>query len=281
MHLQKLFDFSGPLALLGILAALVGAIPSNALAQKVKLDDLIKGHLESIGSAESRSAAENLLISGTGSIVCQRGCVGNIEGPATVASAMGKRLLAMKFNNLNYPGERFLFNGKNVEVARLPSTQYSVLGLFFYQYNMLLREGLVGGTLTLGWPFLDLENTNPKLRYRGLKKMDGRQLHQVEFSPRKGRSDFTIHLYFEPDTFRHVISRYRTSLDGLAGANTRYTIVEKFSDFIVEDGLTLPHSYEMQFESHVHLLTWRMELTGFQTSQEIDPAMFDVMYGEE
>ena len=281
MHLQKLLDFSVVLAFLGILATFLGAIPSNALAQQVKLDDLIERHIESIGSAESRSAVENLVVSGTGSIVCQRGCVGNMGGPATIASAMGKRLIAIKFNNINYPGERFLFDGKSVEVARLPSAQYSVMGMFFHDNGMFLREGLPGGALTLGWPLLDLENTNPRLRYRGLKDMEGRQLHDVEFSPRRGRSDFNIHLYFEPDTFRHVLSRYRTALSGLAGDNTRYTIVERFSDFLVEDGLTLPHSYEMQFESLTYLLQWRMSLTGFQTNLEIDPAMFDVAFDAE
>lgn len=185
----------------------------------------------------------------------------------------------MKFNSAGYPGERFLFNGKSVEVARLRlPAQYSILGAFFYYNGMFLREGLPGGVLTLGWPMLDLEATNPRLRYRGLQKMEGLQLHDIEFSPRSGRSDFSIHLYFEPDTFRHVLSRYRTSLSGVVDDDRRHTIVERFSDFAEEDGLTLPHSYEMQFEGLGDLLQWKMSLTVFRANEEIDPAMFDVSF---
>lgn len=83
MRLQNLPEFSPALAFLGILAAFLGVIPSNALAQPVKLDDLIERHLESIGPAESRRAVKSLVISGTGAITCHRGCLGSIQGPAT------------------------------------------------------------------------------------------------------------------------------------------------------------------------------------------------------
>jgi len=278
MRLQKLHDFSVVRPFLGILAAFLGVIPSNALAQQVKLDDLIKRHLESIGPAESRRAVENLVISGTGSITCQRGCFGSAQGPATVASAMGKRLIAMNFNNVSYPGERFLFNGKSVEVSRLPQAQYSVLGLFLYDNRMFMGEGLLGGTLTQGWPLLDLEGRKPRLNYRGLKEIEGRKLHDVEFRPRSGGSDFTVHLYFEPDTYRHVISRYGTTLSNLPEGSVPHQIVERFSDFLVENGLTLPHGYEMQFDGPGHGLRWSMRLTTFQANLEIDPAMFDVSF---
>jgi len=279
MRLQNLPVFSPALAFLGILAALLGVIPSNALAQPVKLDDLIERHLESIGPAENRRAVKSLVISGMGSITCNRGCLGSIQGPATVASAMGKRLIAMKFNNVSYPGERFLFNGKSVEVARLPQAQYSVLGLFFYDNRMFMGEGLLGGTLTQGWPLLDLEGRKPRLRYQGLQEIEGRRLHDVEFRPRSGRSDFTVHLYIEPDTYRHVITRYGTALSGLPDDTLPHLIVERFSDFLVEDGLTLPRGYEMQFEGPGHSLQWRMRLTKSQANLEIDPAMFDVSFG--
>ena len=278
MRLQKLLDFREALAFLGLLAAYVGVTPSNALAQKVKLEDVIAGHLESIGPAESRRAAKNLVVSGMGSILCQRGCVGSIQGPATVASAMGKRLIAMQFNNVSYPGEKFIFDGKSVEVARLPEGKYSVLSLFFYDNKIFMGEGLLGGTLTQGWPLLDLEGRKPRLNYRGLKEIDGRRLHDVEFRPRSGRVDFTVHLYFEPDTYRHVMTNYRTSLSNLPGDTVPHVIVEKFSDFRAENGLTLPHGYEMQFDGPGNLLQWRMQLTRFQANLEIDPATFDVSF---
>jgi len=41
--------------------------------------------------------------------------------------------------------------------------------------NVPLREGLLGGVLSAAWPLLRLAQQNPKLEYRGLKKMEGRQ----------------------------------------------------------------------------------------------------------
>jgi hypothetical protein len=279
MRPQNLVDFPVLRAFFGILAAFLGMIPSDALAQPVKLEELIERHLASIGSAESRRAVENLVISGTGSIACQRGCVGSIEGPATVASAMGKRLIAMKFDNLAYPGERFLFDGKSVEVAKLQDAKYTVLGMFLHDNQMFMGEGLLGGVLTQGWPLLDVEGRKPRLRYQGLKETEGRKLHDVEFRPRSGRSDFNIHFYFEPDTYRHVLTRSSTALSGLPDGAVPEVIVERFSNFLAEDGITLPHDYEMQFDGPAHMLQWRMQLTRFQANPKIDPAMFGVSFG--
>ncbi len=281
MRVQNLPGITAGLAFLGTLTAFPGAFPSNALAQPVKLDDLIERHLESIGPAEGRRAAENLVITGTGSISCVRGCVGNVQGAATIASAAGKRLIAMKFNSAAYPGERFLFNGKSVEVARLPAAQYSVLGLFFGDNRVFMQEGLLGGALTQGWPLLDLKARKPRLSYRGLQEVEGRRLHDVEFSQRSGRSDFTVHLYFEPDTYRHVVTRYRSALSNLADDALPYNIVERFSDFLAEGGLTLPHAYEMQFDGPAHMLHWRMRLTEFRANTEVDPATFTISFGEK
>jgi hypothetical protein len=38
-------------------------------------------------------------------------------------------------------------------------------------------------------------------------KVDGVDLHRIDYIPKK-RSDLEIHLYFEPDTFRHVMTVY-------------------------------------------------------------------------
>ncbi len=281
MRFQNLLKAKGARGGIGLLAALLMVAPTNAPAQPLKLEELVRKHLESIGTAERRRAMENYVIRGTGSLVCQRGCVGSLQGPATVASGMGKRLFAMKFPSVSYPGERFVFTGKGVEVAKLPEAKYTLLGVFFYDNRVFLTEGLVGGTLTQGWPLLDLEGRKPRLNYRGLKKVDGQMLHEVEFRPRAGRTDFNIRLYFEPDTFHHVMTRYETALSGLAEDTVPHRIVERFTDFETEDGLTLPHGYAMQFDGPSAMLQWTMRLTGFHAEAEIDPAMFNVSFNAQ
>jgi len=67
----------------------------------------------------------------------------------------------------------------------------------------ILREGLFGGTISTAWPLLDLKPAG-EAKYEGVKKIDGRELHDLTYVPNKSSSgsDLTIHLYFEPDTFR-------------------------------------------------------------------------------
>ena len=79
-----------------------------------------------------------------------------------------------------------------------------------------------------------------------------------------------ITLYFEPETFRHVMTIYKASVHAGIGSTvpgqaspgdlsggtdslsarqqqTRYRIEERFSDFKPYDGLTLPSHYDLRF----------------------------------
>ena len=84
----------------------------------------------------------------------------------------------------------------------------------------------------------------------------------MEYRPKKG-VDYRIRIYFEPETYRHVASRYRLTLPagmgrgmvnirgGAFGAGSgpadkiRISLTETFSDFKEVDGLTLPHHYRI------------------------------------
>jgi len=46
----------------------------------------------------------------------------------------------------------------------------SQLGQFLYQYDEIVKEGLLEGYSPQPWPLLDLKARRPKLNYRGLKK---------------------------------------------------------------------------------------------------------------
>ena len=38
--------------------------------------------------------------------------------------------------------------------------------------------------------------------------MDGRELHQIEYTPKGGMNNIKVKMFFEPDTFRHVRTEY-------------------------------------------------------------------------
>ena len=240
-----------------VLICLVGLL-SAALAQenkKLKPEELIARHLDSIGSAEARAAAKTRVASGSIKLVSRIGQAGNLSGDAMMVSAGPKLRYGMNFPAPEYPGEQMAFNGSRAATGFLPNGVRSNLSQFLNQQDLPLREGLIGGVLSTAWPLLRLEQTQPRLEYRGLKKVDGRQLHELGYRPRKGSSDLKVLLYFDPETFRHVRTQYNFEIGARLGLGpnespkqqeSHYVLTEDFDDFRPVDGLTLPHKYKLQ-----------------------------------
>jgi hypothetical protein len=122
-------------------------------------------------------------------------------------------------------------------------------------HDEILTEGLWGGALSTGWALANLEERHGKLHYQGLKKIDGRELHQVRYVPGK-RSDLEILLYFEPATFRHVMTSYsltinpqlaRSEVENAQQQSSHYRLDERFSEFKDTDKLSLPGKWVVQF----------------------------------
>ncbi len=85
--------------------------------------------------------------------------------------------------------------------------------------------------------------------------MDGVELHRIDYIPKKD-SDLEIQLYFEPGTFRHVMTVYlltisahsaRTVNEGRTEQEMHYRLEERFGDFKSVDNLTLPSHWTIRF----------------------------------
>ena len=123
------------------------------------------------------------------------------------------------------------------------------------------------------WPLLDPNFRGAKLTYNGLKTIDGRDLHEVKYVPKKS-TDLDIRLYFDPETFRHAATVTSITLDprlvgGVLNTTdfmersspgpgdaltaqarqqpTRFKIEQTFSDFRQFDSVTLPTQSMMRF----------------------------------
>lgn len=155
---------------------------------------------------------------------------------------------AFQFGTPQYQGEQFVFDGQKSVVGMIDPTSRSNLGTFLYSQEEILREGLFGGTLSSGWPLLDLVQSRAKLKYTGVRKIEGRELDDVVYIPKKrgGNGDLTIHLYFEPETYHHVMTVYALTLQNPGGNaaegtdETKQTLEERFDDFRPADGVTVP-----------------------------------------
>lgn len=273
-------------AFLFIAFAQMATVP--VAAQKMKPEELIAKHLDSIGTAEARAAARNRIITGISELTLKQGGTGNLVGSALMASEGTKNMLMMGFNRPDYDSEKISYNGHKLTVAQIRPGVRSPTGEFFRTHDEMFREGLFGGTLSQSWPLLNVTDRKPKLEYGGTKKIDGRLVHELKYMPNKGAS-LKIKLYFDAENFRHIRSEYERQIAATMGArpidsggrlDTRYKVIEEFSDFKEENGLTLPHTYK--FELHISsgsapmLVDWVLSLQKFSFNQSMSGKEFDI-----
>lgn len=270
------------------LTSSAAAAPPGPVADKMKVEEVIAKHLASIGTPEARVAVKSRIIQGTTQATFRVGGTGAAQGGSVLASTGDKSLVSVVYGNAEYPFERVGFDGKRVTVSEVRPGQRSTVGRFFMQHEMLLREGLLGGTLNSAWPLLDVTAKNPKLKYDGTKKINNRETHVIKYEARKG-SGLQVRLFFDAETFQHVRSEYeyrqiqqmpdQPSVTQQQGDSiTKF--IEEFSDYRTEGGLTLPHTYKFQLSveslNRRALQDWEFTLTKFTFNQPIDDKEFDV-----
>ena len=261
--------------------------PVAAKGPKMKPEELVARHLAALGSPESRSVVQSRGAQGTARMEVLRGGSGFLEGPVVFASQGRKLLLSMQFNNLNYSAEQISCDEENVYVGNIAPGVRSQLGQFLYQYDELVKEGLFGGVLSTAWPLLDLEGRNPKLDYRELKKVNDRELLELQYRIRKGAGDVRIRLYFDPESFRHIGTTYklrlsapmgRTSEESARQSDERYTLEEWFSDFRPFDDLDLPAQWTVRLTVETgfgnFMGKWDMTFPQIAHNPSIDPQIF-------
>jgi hypothetical protein len=226
---------------------------------EAQVADLVKKNLNSIGTDPTRATVKNRATEGTVSFKIPNSTTGNQDGKGVYVSEGNKLVSLLKLPNPSYHGERFVSDGKKTFITMLRPGVYSSLGTFVSVHNEILTEGLWGGELSTGWALAHLDERLAKLQDRGLKKVDGRELHRVDYLPKK-RSDLEIQLYFEPDTLRHVMTVYsltiapqmgRTETDTARQQESRYRLEERFSDFKAFDNLTLPTKWTIEFTTEL------------------------------
>ncbi len=271
--------------LLGVLGACIWASTLTVWGKdKIKIEELIARHLESIGTAEARAGIESIVATGEASAIPRVGGSGKNDGDLRMISTSGKSLIYMKFYSPDYAEEALLFDGKKVDVGQMRPGTRSPLGQLLYTQDLPLKEGLWGGTLSRDWPLLSMEAKQPRLKYRGLRKVDKEKYHEVEYRARKGGTDFKIRLYFDQEHFRHVRTTYQMSIAAPMGSRpglssqqseTRIGLIEKFSDFRQENGLTLPRHYVIRYSnvgSKTLRIDWEMKVNDIQFNQPLEGA---------
>lgn len=257
---------------------------------RLTAEELVQRHLASIATPEKLKARKTFVMKGD----CDfRVLVGPkiAPGPGVVqiVSDGNKYNMLFRFEGGEYGGEQYITDGKHARTAFSTPGDRNPMTELLQAQQQLLNEGLFGGELTTAWALLDVEGRKPRLRYRGLTDVDGVQLHELSYRIRKGGGDSVNKLYFEPETFHHVLSTYEVQIAAPMGLNptdsarqrpSRFKIEERFADFRDFDGFTLPSSWTIQFSQSktdsTVLLQWTTEFKESALDMAVPAEYFQV-----
>jgi hypothetical protein len=261
----------------------------SAHAAETTPEEIVAKHLDSIGTAEARAAVRSRAVQGTLHFKMLVGGGGETFGSWGRVSEQRKSNFVMRFGNGNWRGEQFVFDGDKTSFAAATSTHdRSTLARFVNSQDFIVKEGLLGGELSTAWALQNLDHSRVKLGYIGLKKVDGHELQCIEYLS-KGTSDMSVKLYFDPETYRHVMTVYSVSQPNFGGTirnsaqqrEIRFTLVERFSHFESDNGITLPRHYDLQYTEELQdgatrVYDWDMTADKILSNLDLDPRNFQL-----
>ena len=275
-----------------VLCFAVCAVQSDALYSQNKeltAAEVVAKHLKALGKPEAVAKIKSRGVFGDAAVQFIQGGSGQLLDGMFALGSEGRNLgMQMKFNDNKYPGEYFAYNGKETTVGYITPGQKSPIGEFIFRYNGLMKEGLLGGVLSVTWPLLNVQERQAELVYKQ-EKVEDHVYHVLEYGSRKSLGgDLKVKLYFDPETFHHVRTEYRVRIKNDASAlpsvnsgmgsstsgagqsdtsRTRpderqkqstiqtsqadsiYVLVEKFSNFSLVDGVVLPKDYSIEYSA--------------------------------
>jgi hypothetical protein len=194
----------------GLLIFIVVSASTTAAFAKEKptVEELIARHLKAVGAPEKIAARKSCIAEGRGALPSLLADKGTLTVAAFMISEGDKLRFNLRIGAPNCPADQFAFDGSKVDTGVLTPRVGSQLGQFLYLHNFIVKEGLPSGVVSTAWPLFDLEKRGPRLRYGGLKKIEGKELHELKYMAKKGEGDLDVYLYFDPENYRHVRTTY-------------------------------------------------------------------------
>ena len=298
---------------LGVLWAV--ALSTVALAGRESAltpEQLLANHLKSIGDPGLLAAVQSRAFVGSSSVKFIQGMNGSMIGYALYASKGNMTGLRVLYKDKDYTGEYLAYDGKEVSVGfMIDPGQKTPLGEFLYRYNRIIKNGFLGGVLSVSWPLLHAKEGQADMKCQ-VAKIDGRDLYELDFHPKDGFGDMKIKMYFDMETCRHVMTVYkvrvRQDVSVAAGKpqsatittnpttnqqqmtqyndsdvmntldESYYTLTEKFGDFKPVSGMMLPHKYEIDYslegQGHAFIAHWDLVAKEWVVNRDLEDPIF-------
>jgi hypothetical protein len=219
------------------------------------------------------------------------GSAGMLEGPSFFLSEGPKSRFFLNLGQVSYPAEQYFYDGQVFDAGFLTPNKRSRLGVFLYSYDGIVKQGLLGGVLSTGWLLLAPEKHDVKLQYNGTKKVEGKELLELKCTMKKKENERSILFDFEPETYRHVRTIYVVSLaegassgqkpaaQGMTPAGVgRTELEERFGDFRVVNGLTLPANWRIKLTidtgAETSTMEWNLKFEKTMLDQVLNSSVF-------
>jgi len=267
---------------------------------EVTPEQVIAQHLNAIGPADARAAIKSRVVQGTLKFRIQVGGGGEATGTWGRVSEQQQSNFVMRFAaGGDWRGEQFIYDGKKTGFATATiSHTRSVFAQFVSSQDFIIKESLLGGVLSTGWALENLDQNHARLQMIGHKKIDGHDVIGLQYFS-KSSADAQVKIYFDPETYRHVMTSYTVEFAPNMNGNitesvyqheNRYTIEERFSEFQPVDGLTLPTHYSLQYTQEIQakpnsqesvlgttrVYNWDMAVEQIRHNLALDPANFKI-----
>lgn len=252
---------------------------------------LMAEHVKSIGEPATLSSVQTRAFVGFTDVDFIQGIFGRVEGGLSSFVSDGEKLqVVLKYSDLGYPGEYIAYDGSSVSVGYISPGQRSPLADFLFRFNGVMKEGFIGGTLSLAWPLLNPDEVKSDLKCKKVK-VEGRELYRLEW-PIRLLGNIKIKMYFEPGTYRHVRTEYMVRIKNDVSAQGEYsdimsfelmpesiyTLIEKFDDFRKVSGMTLPHKYGIEYsvegQGHAFIGRWTITAEKWIFNRTFDENLF-------
>jgi hypothetical protein len=255
-------------------------------AQKLKAEEIIAKHLDSIGTKENRDAVKNRFAIGLSEFESKLPSL-KAAGKAILVSDVNNLFFVASFNSKEYPFEKIGIFAEKVNLPFVTAGARSPLGAFIADHSKILTDGLFAGSISSTWQLLSPEIKMEKFKLGGTKKIDGRKAYALDYFASGTSSDFSIRVFFDIETFQHLRTEYIRTIPpkqatfGVLGTQTgvKLELTESFGDFKKVGDLTLPHSYKLQYLSNsnsgVYEFNWRITISEFRINQKLQEGFFN------
>lgn len=280
---------------ISILALLLTLVQVSAFGERPSPEDLLEFHVRSVGDVGKWRALQSVRAEGSCRLTLIVGGSGTLLGRASFVSQGTATAMRLDFGHGEYAGEAIVFDGgKQLDVAYATPGHRSMLGEFLFSYSEVVKDGLLGGVLSRGWPLLQDEKVSRRLTSRGKNTSEGREWWQATYRPRKGPRELDVDLFFEPDTFLLRKSEYEVRrsygmgpFPGVPSASqagqaarrdVRMKMEELFDDYVDVQGVTFPRRWKIRCTNETNdgttMWEWDVEFTRFELGGPVDPAEF-------